>query len=294
MSDVSKIEWTNATWNFLLGCEKISPGCAGCYAVKDVLRMGSNPNPKVSAANKGLAYRQGNGVLNWTGIVRCLPERLAKPFEWTTPTKVFVNSLSDLYFEDKDNPANTVPLEFIRRAFAVMRATPWHTYQILTKRAERLERLSPELDWPDNVWQGVSVESQPYASRIDHLRRTNAKVKFLSVEPLLGPVELDLAGIDWVITGGESGPRARPFDPAWALAVRDQCRAAGALFFHKQNGGRNKKATGRLLGGRTYDEMPEVISVPVPPARERRALAAALVPEAGHSSGRVALATIPA
>lgn len=288
MSDVSKIEWTNATWNFLLGCKKISPGCANCYAIKDVYRMGFNPNPAVGHANTGLAYRQDNGGLNWTGVVRCLPERLAVPLlKWSKPKKVFVNSLSDLFFE-------TVPLEFIRHAFAVMRATPWHTYQALTKRHERLAELSPQLEWPENLWMGVSVESQAYASRIDHLRRTNAKVKFLSVEPLLGPVELDLAGIDWVITGGESGPRARPFDPAWALAVRDQCRTAGAKFFHKQNGGRNKKATGRLLGGRTYDEMPEVVSVAVPPARERRALAAALVPEAGQSSGRVALATIPA
>lgn len=280
MSDVSKIEWTNATWNFIVGCKKVSPGCAGCYALKDVIRMAGNPNPKVSEANEGLAYRQDNGVLNWTGVVRCLPERLAKPFEWSDPKKVFVNSLSDLFFEDEDGPANTVPLEFIRRAFDVMRATPWHTYQALTKRAERLSKLSLELDWPDNLWMGVSVESQPYTSRIDLLRRTGVKVKFLSVEPLLGPVELDLKGIDWVITGGESGPRARPFDPAWALAVRDQCRRDGALFFHKQNGGRNKKASGRLLDGRTYDEMPAAATVQVPPKRERRALAADLVPEA--------------
>jgi protein gp37 len=282
MSDVSKIEWTNATWNFLLGCDKISPGCAGCYAVKDVLRMADNPNPKVANANKGLAYKQDNGVLNWTGVVRCLPERLANPFEWTEAKKVFVNSLSDLFHED-------VPVEFIRRAFDVMRATPWHTYQALTKRAERLSELSPDLDWPENLWMGVSVESQPYAHRVDHLRRTGARVKWLSVEPLLGPVALDLSGIDWVVTGGESGPRARPFDPAWALAVKDQCAEHGALFFHKQNGGRNKKKTGRLLGERTYDEMPDVAAVPVPPKRERRRLAAALVPEAGS---RIELPTV--
>lgn len=168
-----------------------------------------------------------------------------------------------------------------------MRATPWHTCQVLTKRADRLEQLSPEIDWPDNVWQGVSVESQPYAARIDQLRRTGAKVKFLSVEPLLGPVDLDLAGIDWVITGGESGPRARPFDPAWALAVRDQCAATGTKFFHKQNGSllvgsarrTSKKLTGRLLGGITYDEMPDISVVPVPPNSDRHEIAFSVLPK---------------
>ena len=279
MSDKSSIEWTEATWNCVLGCNKISPGCSGCYAIKEVNRMAGNPNPKVAAANAGLAYRQDNGVLNWTGVVRVLPERLGMPFEWTKPQKVFVNSLSDMFHE-------AVPLEFIRRAFAVMKATPWHTYQVLTKRAERLEALSPEIEWPDNVWMGVSVENQAYATRIDHLRRTGAKVKFLSVEPLLGPVELNLKGIDWAITGGESGPRARPFDPAWALAVRDQCAASGTKFFHKQNGSllvggerTNKKANGRLLDGREYNEMPEIPSVPVPSKKERVTLADRLAPE---------------
>ncbi len=273
MSQLSSIEWTNATWNFLLGCEKISPGCAYCYAVKEVLRMAGNPNPKVSSANRGLAHRQANGLLNWTGIVRTLPERLAKPFEWSSPLKVFVNSLSDLFHRD-------VPMEFIRRAFAVMAATPHHTYQLLTKRAERMEACSPDLDWPDNVWAGVSVENQNYAYRIDHLRRSGAKVKFLSVEPLIGPVQLDLTGIDWVITGGESGPHARSFDPAWALAVRDQCREFGTAFFHKQNGGKNKKRTGRLLGGAEYSEMPTIPTVEVPPSKIRRELARQFVPEA--------------
>jgi protein gp37 len=281
MSNHSKIEWTNGTWNCVLGCEKISPGCAGCYAIKDVIRMAGNPNKRIAAANRGLAYRLDNGILNWTGVVRMLPERLAKPFEWSSPMKVFVNSLSDLFHED-------VPLEFIQRAFRIMAATPWHTYQILTKRAERLEELSSSLIWPDSVWMGVSVESQPFAGRVDHLRRTGAKVKFLSVEPLLGPVQLDLNNIDWVITGGESGPRARPFDPAWAISVRDQCRAVGTAFFHKQNGGRNKKKTGRELDGHEYSEMPPVIEVTVPSARERRELARRLVPEA-TAAGRVSL-----
>ena len=274
MSAQSGIEWTQATWNPTVGCDKVSPGCSGCYACKDVVRMAGNPNPKVADANRGLAYRQANGILNWTGVVRLLPERLAAPFGWPRPTTVFVNSLSDLFHTD-------VPLAFIRRAFAVMAATPHHTYQVLTKRADRLLALSPELDWPANVWTGVSVESQPYAGRADALRRTGAAVKFLSVEPLLGPVTLDLAGIDWAITGGESGPHARPFDPAWALAVRDQCRAAGVAFFHKQNSWRNKKAAGRLLDGREYSEMPPIRPAAVPPAKVRRALAERLVPEAG-------------
>jgi protein gp37 len=273
MSDVSMIEWTDATLNILVGCDKVSPGCANCYACKEVVRMAGNPNPRVSAANRGLAYKQANGILNWTGVVRQLPDRLAGPFLWPRPKMVFVNSLSDTFHAD-------VPREFIRRALSVMAATPWHTYQLLTKRAERLEELSPDLEWPDNVWMGVSVENQRYAHRVDHLRRSRAKVKFLSVEPLLGPVELDLSGIDWVITGGESGPRARPFDPAWALSVRDHCARTGAAFFHKQNGGRNKRAAGRLLDGRTYDAMPPIVSRSVPPARVRRALARVLVPEA--------------
>lgn len=281
MSAQSMIEWTDATWNSLVGCDKVSPGCAGCYAIKDVIRMAGNPNPKVAAANRGLAYRQTNGILNWTGVVRTLPERLAVPFAWTQPKRVFVNSLSDLFHKD-------VPVGFIRRVFAVMAATPHHTYQVLTKRADRLLAVSGDLDWPANVWMGVSVESQPYAGRADALRRTGAAVKFLSVEPLLGPVSLDLTGIDWVITGGESGPRARPFDPAWALAVRDQCRAAGMAFFHKQNGGRNKKAAGRLLDGREYGEMPPVRPAAVPPAKVRRATARRLVPEA-FVVGRIAL-----
>jgi len=289
MSDTSNIEWTSSTWNFLLGCEKCSPGCAGCYAIKDVIRMAGNPNPKVSHANEGLAYRQNNGILNWTGIVRSLPERLSIPFGWTTQKKVFVNSLSDLFHKD-------VPVEFIQKSFDVMRFTPWHTYQGLTKRAERLEELSPYLEWPKNLWMGVSVESQAYAYRVDHLRRTHAKTKFLSVEPLLGPVKLDLSGIDWVITGGESGPRARPFDPAWALSVRDQCLEAGVKFFHKQNGSfligderKNKKANGRLLAGDTFSEMPETPWMPVPSKPDRMKLLSKVLPNAPRMSHSLAM-----
>lgn len=273
MSEFSPINWTNSTWNCVAGCSKVSPGCANCYAIPDALRMGANPNPKISAVYGGLALKQDNGLPNWTGVVRCVPERLAVPLAWASAKKIFVNSQSDLFHEQ-------VPLDFIRRVFAVMAATPWHTYQILTKRAARLEDLASQLSWPANVWMGVSVENQDAARRVEHLRRVPAAVRFLSVEPMLGPVDIELTGIHWVITGGESGSRSRPFDPAWALALRDQCRTAGVHFFHKQNGGRNTKKSGRLLGGRTYDEMPPASSAPIPNAKERKAIAARLVPEA--------------
>lgn len=183
-----------------------------------------------------------------------------------------------------------VPLTFIRSVFDAMGAADWHTYQILTKRAKRLEEVSAVLPWHDNVWMGVSVENQDNVWRVDHLRRSGAKVKFLSVEPLLGPVTLDLAGIDWVITGGESGPKARPFDPAWAASVRDQCRSAGVKFFHKQNGGKNKKKSGRLLDGRTHDEMPNIRVKAAPNRAERIRIAAPLGP---GSTGRNSLPTLP-
>lgn len=273
MSQFSDIEWTNGTWNPVAGCSKISKGCAHCYAIRGAIRMAANPNPKISAVYGGLAFKQDNGLPNWTGVVRCVPERLAIPFDWPAAKKIFVNSESDLFHEH-------VPLGFIRQVFAVMAATPWHTYQILTKRAARLEELAREFIWPTNVWMGVSVEDQDAVWRVEHLRRVPAAVRFLSVEPMLGPVDLDLADLHWVITGGESGPESRPFEPAWALAVRDQCQTAGVHFFHKQHGGRNKKAAGRLLDGRTYDEMPPASSAAVPAAKERKAIAARLVPEA--------------
>ena len=275
----TKIEWTNVTWNPVLGCSKTSPGCANCYATRTVYRMSHSPNEKIAAANAGLTYRQENGIPNWTGVVRVLPQRLGSPFDLTHQSTIFVNSLSDLFHED-------VPVEFIQRVFGVMRATPWHVFQILTKRAERLEALSPEIDWPENVWQGVSVENQAYTFRVDHLRRTGAKTKFLSIEPQLGHIELDLTGIDWVITGGESGPNAREFDPAWAASVRDQSIAAGVKFFHKQHGvnvvgseHKNKKLNGRLLDGHEYNEMPPIPAVAVPSKKERMALKAELAPE---------------
>jgi len=280
MSAETQIEWApGGTWNPVLGCSKISPGCQHCYAVNHVHRMAGSPNAKVATANAGLTHRKGNSSPTWTGVVRVLPERLGWPFDLPKQSTIFVNSLGDLFHED-------VPVEFIQRVFGVMRATPWHVYQVLTKRAERLEALSPEIDWPENVWQGVSVENQAYTVRVGHVRRTGAKTKFLSIEPQLSHIELDLTGIDWVITGGESGPNAREFDPAWAVSVREQCAAAGTKFFHKQNGvnvvgseHKNKKLNGRLLDGHEYNEMPPIPAVAVPSKKERMALKARLAPE---------------
>ena len=192
------------------------------------------------------------GRPKWNGTIRLDEISLTLPATWKTGRMIFVNSMSDLFHEN-------VPLAFIRRVFEAIKATPQHTYQILTKRAERLEELSPDLDWPDNVWMGVSAESTDYTFRIDHLRRTAAAVKFLSLEPLLGPLDdLSLTGIDWVIAGGESGPGARPMDGDWVRSIRDQCEAVNVAFHFKQWGGVNKKKTGRTLDGRTWDDFPEL------------------------------------
>jgi protein gp37 len=180
------------------------------------------------------------------------PQMLTRPLEWKSPKRIFVNSMSDLFHDD-------VPLEYIQRVFAAMNQAKWHEYQILTKRAERLQELSPMLPWAPHIWMGVSVESEQYLPRIDCLRRTGAHVKFLSVEPLLGPLQgLTLEGIDWVIVGGESGPGARPMNPEWVTDIRDQCLKAGVAFFFKQWGGVFKKRTGRLLEGRTWEDMPKL------------------------------------
>jgi protein gp37 len=233
VADQSGIEWTDATWNFLTGCSKISPGCDHCYAEALSKRLQASG-----------AFRYRNGFQ-----LTFHPDALDLPRTWARPRRIFVNSMSDLFHED-------VPIDWIRRGFDVMAATPQHTYQILTKRADRLRRLAPLLQWPPNVWMGVSVENQVFAFRAKRLRQVPAAVRFLSVEPLLGPVALDLAGIDWVIVGGESGPAARPMNPEWARSVRDQCLAAGVAFFFKQWGGRTPKAGGRTLDGRTWDEFP--------------------------------------
>lgn len=232
----SSIEWTESTWNPLTGCTKISPGCKFCYAERMAKRLQGMSQP-----------RYVNGF-----DLTLHEDALELPLAWKKPQRVFVNSMSDMFHKD-------VPLAFIQRAFDVMRRASWHQFQVLTKRSDRLLELSPSIAWPTNVWMGVSVERQDYVSRIDDLRGTGAAVKFLSLEPLLGPLrDLHLAGIDWVIVGGESGPGARPMDEQWVLDIRTQCHAGGVPFFFKQWGGINKKKSGRLLEGRTWDDWPRV------------------------------------
>jgi protein gp37 len=234
MASRSKIEWTESTWNPVTGCTKISPGCKHCYAERMAKRLQAMGQPN---------YAQGFSLA-------VHPQVIDAPLTWKTPQVVFVNSMSDLFHKD-------VPIDFVLRVFNVMRQAHWHQFQILTKRSGRLLQADSQLTWADNVWMGVSVESSKYTNRIDDLRRTGAAIKFLSLEPLLGPLPgLDLAGIDWVIVGGESGPRARPMDERWVLDIRDQCVAAGVPFFFKQWGGTNKKKAGRSLGGRVWNEMP--------------------------------------
>jgi protein gp37 len=239
MGDHSGIEWTDATWNPVTGCTKVSPGCKHCYAERLALRLRAMGNPR---------YRNGFDVT-------LHPDQLDLPLRWRRPKRIFVNSMSDLFHE-------AVPDEYIRRVFEVMERADWHTFQVLTKRSERLARICRRLPWPPNVWQGVSVESARYVSRIGHLRKVPAAVRFVSVEPLLGPIpELPLDGIHWVIVGGESGGERREMTPEWARMVRDRCVEMGVPFFFKQWGGRTPKSRGRTLDGRTWDEMP---STPVP------------------------------
>lgn len=233
MSDRTKIEWTQATWNPVRGCSKVSPGCKHCYAERFAERWRGIP---------GHPYEFGFDV-------RPVPDMLDQPLRWRRPRLVFVNSMSDLFHEK-------VSTAFIERVFGVMAACPHHTFQVLTKRAERLLRLAPSLNWPANIWQGVSIESQEYAARADLLRRVPARTRFLSVEPMLGPVKLRLSGIHWVIAGGESGPGARRLDEEWVRSLRDQCLRAHVPFFFKQWGGVRKHVTGRELDGRTWDELP--------------------------------------
>ena len=230
----SSIEWTEATWNPITGCTKISQGCKFCYAERMAERLQAMGQEN---------YRNGFELT-------LQPRMLELPLKWKRPQSIFVNSMSDLFHKD-------VPLEYIQRVFDVMRRADWHRFQVLTKRADRLAELSPYLGWPPNVWMGVSVENSDHVDRIDDLRRTGARIKFLSLEPLLGPLpDLNLQGIDWAIVGGESGPKARPVQESWILDIRDQCQRAGVAFFFKQWGGKNKKKSGRLLEGRTWDEIP--------------------------------------
>lgn len=234
MAKGSGIEWTESTWNPITGCTKVSPGCKHCYAERMAERL--------------QAMGQANYANGFELTVQ--PHMLELPLTWKKPQTIFVNSMSDLFHEK-------VPVEYIQRVFDVMARADWHRFQILTKRGERLANLGPELKWADNVWMGVSVETARYRPRIDALRSTEARVKFLSLEPLLGPLhDLDLDGIDWVIVGGESGPKARPMEPTWVTDIRDQCRRAQVPFFFKQWGGKNKKKAGRLLQGRTWSQMP--------------------------------------
>lgn len=234
MADKSSIEWTDSTWNPVTGCSKVSPGCKNCYAERMAARL------KLMGAER---YRNGFGVT-------LHPDVLALPFSWKKPRTIFVNSMSDLFHE-------TIPKEFILRVFETMKAAYWHTFQILTKRSDRLVQLASSLPWPTNVWAGVSIESPAYCFRMDDLRMVPASVRFLSVEPFLTKIpEIDLQGIDWVIVGGESGPRCRPMEPDWVRLVRDSCLREDVPFFFKQWGGERKKTRGRILDGRTWDELP--------------------------------------
>ncbi len=236
MADRSKIEWTDTTWNPVTGCTKVGTGCHNCYAERMANRL------------------QAMGQSNYTDgfKVKTHENVLELPLKWKNPRTIFVNSMSDLFHED-------VPDSFIYKVFQVMSQVAQHTFQILTKRSENLSRLSQSLTWPANVWMGVTVENSDYLFRIDELRVTSARIKFISFEPLLGSIpNIDLAGIDWVIVGGESGPGARPMSTSWVQEIRDQCLVVGIPFFFKQWGGFNKKKAGRLLDGRTWDDMPTI------------------------------------
>ncbi len=234
MSTHSSIEWTEKTWNPLTGCTKISPGCKHCYAERMARRLQAMGQPNYASGFRLTVHEH----------------MLEQPLDWKRPQMVFVNSMSDLFHKD-------VPSEFIQQVFEVMRRASWHTFQVLTKRSSHLLELNPGIEWPPNVWMGVSVENREYSYRIEHLRQTHACVKFLSLEPLLGPLPtLDLNGIDWVIVGGESGPGARPMAEEWVLDIRDQCIASGVPFFFKQWGGVRRKQAGRVLGGHIWDQRP--------------------------------------
>jgi protein gp37 len=238
MATTTSIEWTEMTWNPVTGCTKVSQGCKHCYAERMAKRL---------AAMGSDRYRNGFQVT-------LHPDLLDIPRRWRQPRVVFVNSMSDLFHDD-------IPFAYIERVFTTMRDCPHHTFQVLTKRSERLAQLAPMLPWPGNVWMGVSVESAPVLNRVRDLQRVPAAVRFLSLEPLIGPLEtLPLDGIHWVIVGGESGPKARPMRKEWVTSIFNQCRAADVPFFFKQWGGVRKDLTGRELNGRVYNEMPGVLT----------------------------------
>ncbi len=234
MSAKSPIEWTEATWNPVTGCNKISAGCKNCYAEQLSRRL--------------KAMGQKNYVNGFKLTLQ--PHMLELPLRWKKPQTIFVNSMSDLFHKG-------VPTEYIQRVFDVMNKAHWHRFQVLTKRAERVAELSDVLNWSDNIWMGVSVENKNFVHRIDYLRNTKARIKFLSLEPLLSPLKnLNLENIDWVIVGGESGFKARPIKENWIIDIKNQCDETKTAFFFKQWGGKNKKKTGRLLDGQTYSAMP--------------------------------------
>lgn len=235
MAEKSAIEWTEATWNPVTGCDQVSPGCAHCYAKTFAERW---------KGIRGHPYEQGFRLRLW-------PDRLDHPLKWKSPRRIFVNSMSDLFHE-------RVPDAFISEVFAVMERADHHIFQVLTKREDRLLDLAPDLPWPENVWMGVSIENRRFVHRADALRSVPAKVRFISAEPLLGPLEgLDLDGIDWLIAGGESGPGHRRVDEDWLLDLRDRCRDDDVAFFFKQWGGARPKSGGRELEGRTWNEYPQ-------------------------------------
>lgn len=239
MSDKSAIEWTEASWNPATGCSKVSPGCAHCYAETFAERWRGIP---------GHSYEQGFDLKLW-------PERLELPLRWRRPRMIFVNSMSDLFHE-------AIPDSYIRQVFDVMGEAHWHTFQVLTKREDRLTDLAPDLDWHPNIWMGVTIENRKFVRRADRLREVDAAVRFISAEPLLGPLEgLDLEGIHWLIAGGESGHRHRPVREAWITDLRDRCQDEGVAFFFKQWGGHRAKTGGRELQGRTWNDFPQPLVV---------------------------------
>jgi protein gp37 len=241
MAQHSAIEWTDASWNPITGCTKTSPGCRHCYAERMALRLQAMGNGK---------YARGFRLAIHEHV-------LEQPLQWKKPQMIFVNSMSDLFHEE-------VPLDFIQRVFDVMDRASWHVFQVLTKRSIRLLDLNNELHWAGNLWMGVSVENKDYKYRIDHLRQTGAQVKFLSLEPLLGPLpDMNLQGIDWVIVGGESGPGARPMKKEWVIEIKQQCSDAEVPFFFKQWGGSLRNRAGRILQGRTWDEVPAMVAAPL-------------------------------
>lgn len=245
MATSTGIEWTEVTWNPTTGCDRISAGCDNCYALTLAKRLKAMGQPKYQA--DGDPRTSGPGF-----ALTVHPQTLDEPYTWRQPRIVFVNSMSDLFHAQ-------VPLGFVKDVFAVIADTPQHTYQVLTKRSTRLRKVADRLDWPDNLWMGVSVESADVMFRVDDLRHVPANVRFLSCEPLLGPLDgINLNGIGWVIAGGESGPNYRPMQLAWARSIRNACQADGVPFFFKQWGGRTPKAAGRELDGRVWDEMPAV------------------------------------